>query len=314
MPLNLEFLWLVFGAIVVIMLVLDLGTFHRKAHVITTREALIWSIVWIVLALLFNLGVYMLLGKDKALEFLTAYILEKSLSVDNLFVFLVIFNYFSVNGAYQHRVLYWGILGALIMRGIIIGAGTALLQHFHWLFYVFGAFLVYTAIKFALEKEGSVEPEQNPFVKIFRRFFKVSSEFEKDRFFVRQEGKLVATPMFVVLLVIESSDLIFAVDSIPAVLAVSSDPFIVYTSNIFAILGLRALFFLLASVLGMFRYLKPALSIILGYIGVKMLLSGLFKVPTIVSLAIICSVLGGAVLLSVWKEKRERQAGNKPAH
>jgi tellurite resistance protein TerC len=312
LPLNRDILWLSFGIIILVMLILDLGAFHRRAHAIRTREALIWSCIWITIALLFNAGVYLLLGKEKALEFLTAYILEKSLSVDNLFVFLVIFNYFNVKSDYQHRVLYWGILGALVMRGIIIFTGTALLHRFSWLEYFFGAFLVYTAIKFALEKEGSVEPEQNPFVRLYRRLFPVTREFEEEKFFLRQAGKLIATPMFIVLLVIESSDLIFAVDSIPAVLSVSHDSFIVYSSNIFAILGLRALYFLLAAFLGMFRYLKPALAIILGFIGVKMLLSWVVKIPTALSLALICVILTAAVLLSVWKEKKEKRATTAP--
>ncbi len=309
--LNKELLWAIFGIIVVIMLVIDLGAFNRRAHVIGTKEATIWSIVWITLSLLFNLGVYYLLGKERAVEFLTAYILEKSLSVDNLFVFLIVFNYFNVEEAYRHRVLYWGILGALIMRGIIIATGTSLLHQFHWLIYVFGAFLVYTSIKFVTEKESSVEPDKNPFVKVYRRFFPVTADFEKEKFFINRTGKLIATPMFIVLLVIESSDLIFAVDSIPAVLAVSDDPLIIYTSNIFAILGLRALFFLLASILGMFRYLKPAIAIILGFIGVKMLISGFIKIPTVISLGIICVVLVIAVMLSIWHEKKEKREKQK---
>lgn len=306
MSLPKELLWCVFGLVVVVMLILDLAAFHRRAHAVHTREALIWSIIWIVVSLLFNARIYVVLGREPALQFLTGYILEKSLSIDNLFVFLVIFTYFGIDAAYQHRVLYWGILGAIVMRGIIIATGTALLQRFHWLMYFFGAFLVFTGIKFALEKETSVHPEQNPFVKVFRRFFPVTAEFEKDKFFVRREGRLLATPMFVVLLVIESSDLVFAIDSIPAVFAVTYDTFIVYTSNIFAILGLRALYFLLAAILGLFRYLRPGLALVLVLIGIKMLISGIYKIPTIFSLAAVCAILGCAILISMWKEKREK--------
>lgn len=264
------FLWIGFNVFVLAMLALDLGVFHRKAHVVKIKEALIWSAVWIALALLFNVGVYYWRGPQTALEFLTGYLLEKSLSVDNVFVFLLIFSYFRVPALCQHKVLFWGILGALIMRTVFIAAGIRLIQQFHWVIYVFGAFLIFTGIKMALQKDKEIYPEKNPVIKLFRRLMPVTQDHdEESRFFVRKAGRLHATPLFVALLVVETTDVIFAVDSIPAILAITRDPFIVYTSNVFAILGLRALYFALAGIMPMFHYLHYGLSAILVFVGVK---------------------------------------------
>ena len=247
--------WVVFGSIVLIMLALDLGVFHRRAHVVRLREAIVWSVVWIALSLLFNLGVYVYLGPQAGLNFLAAYLIEKSLSIDNIFVFLLIFSYFSVPAQFQHRVLFWGIIAALFMRAFFIAAGLTLIQRFEWIVYVFGAFLVFTGIRMAIRKEGEIHPERNPILKLFRRFFAVSSDYQGARFLVRKDTGWIATPLLIVLLVVETSDLIFAVDSIPAVLAITIGPFIVYTSNVFAILGLRALYFALAGIVELFHYL-----------------------------------------------------------
>jgi tellurite resistance protein TerC len=281
------------------MLVVDLGWFHRKAHAVGAREATIGCVVWVTLALLFNAGVYIWLGSEKALEFLTGYIIEYSLSVDNLFVFIIVFSYFAVPAAYQHRVLFWGILGALIMRGIFIAAGALLLQRFHWVIYLFGAFLVFTGIKLLLKEEAPVHPEDNLMIKMLRRLLPISSEYEGQRFFVRRGMKWTATPLFVVLLVVESTDLIFAVDSVPAIFAVSSDPFIVYTSNVFAILGLRSLYFLLAGVMDLFIYLRYGLGVVLGFVGIKMVLADFYKIPIGISLGVIAAILTLSVLASL---------------
>jgi tellurite resistance protein TerC len=281
------------------MLVVDLGWFHRKAHAVGAREATIGCVVWVTLALLFNAGVYIWLGSEKALEFLTGYIIEYSLSVDNLFVFIIVFSYFAVPAAYQHRVLFWGILGALIMRGIFIAAGALLLQRFHWVIYLFGAFLVFTGIKLLLKEEAPVHPEDNLMIKMLRRLLPISSEYEGQRFFVRRGMKWTATPLFVVLLVVESTDLIFAVDSVPAIFAVSSDPFIVYTSNVFAILGLRSLYFLLAGVMDLFIYLRYGLGVVLGFVGIKMVLADFYKIPIGMSLGVIAAILTLSVLASL---------------
>jgi tellurite resistance protein TerC len=281
------------------MLVVDLGWFHRKAHAVGAREATIGCVVWVTLALLFNASVYIWLGSEKALEFLTGYIIEYSLSVDNLFVFIIVFSYFAVPAAYQHRVLFWGILGALIMRGIFIAAGALLLQRFHWVIYLFGAFLVFTGIKLLLKEEAPVHPEDNLMIKMLRRLLPISSEYEGQRFFVRRGMKWTATPLFVVLLVVESTDLIFAVDSVPAIFAVSSDPFIVYTSNVFAILGLRSLYFLLAGVMDLFIYLRYGLGVVLGFVGIKMVLADFYKIPIGMSLGVIAAILTLSVLASL---------------
>ncbi len=300
------FVWAGFLLFVLLMLALDLGVFHRKSHEVKIREALIWSGVWISLALIFNVGVYFLMGKEKAIEFLTGYVIEKSLSVDNLFVFIMVFSYFNVDTKYQHKVLFWGILGALVMRAIFIFAGVALIQQFHWIIYIFGAFLIFTGIKMLVQKDEKMEPEKNPLVRLFKRFFPVTDTVHGDRFFVRINAKMVATPLFIVLLIIEFTDLIFAVDSIPAILAISTDTFIIFTSNVFAILGLRALYFALAGIAKLFYYLKYGLSAILVFVGVKMVIAGFFKIPVMYSLLVIVSILTLSILASVIFPKKQK--------
>lgn len=297
-------LWAGFIAFVLAMLAVDLGVFHRKTHTISMREAGIWTVVWVGLALAFNVVLYFWQGAEPALQFLTGYLIEKALSVDNLFVFALIFALFAVPARFQHRVLFWGVLGALIMRGAFIAAGAALLHNFHWIIYVFGAFLVYTGIKLAFHKETSIEPDRNPAVRLFRRFFPITDQYHGEHFFVRQAGKLLATPLVLVLVVVESTDLVFAVDSIPAIFAVTSDPFLVYTSNVFAILGLRSLYFLLAGALDKFYYLKTALAFILSFVGVKMLISEWIKIPIALSLAVILGLLLVAMVASLIRGRR----------
>jgi tellurite resistance protein TerC len=302
-------LWVGFNVFVLVMLALDLGVFHRKAHVVSAREAATWSAVWIGLALLFNLGIWHFLGPQKGVEFLTGYLIEKSLSVDNIFVFALIFGYFAVPQEYQHRVLFWGILGALVMRAIFIAAGAALLASFHWIIYVFGAFLIVTGIKMVLTPAKGLEPEKNPVVRLVRRLFPVSDRYHGQRFFVRDRGILTATPLFVVLALVETTDLIFAVDSIPAIFAVTSDPFIVYTSNVFAILGLRSLYFLLAGVMSKFEYLKHGLAAILVFVGTKMAIIDLYKIPSTVSLGVVAAILAIAVVASLARARRRAARG-----
>jgi tellurite resistance protein TerC len=292
-------MWGGFTAFVLAMLAVDLGVFHRKAHEVKFKEALAWSIVWISLALLFNLGIYRWFGTEKALEFLTGYLIEKALSVDNVFVFLVLFTFFAVRKEHQHRVLFWGVLGALVMRGVFIALGATLLARFHWIIYVFGVFLVFTAVKLILHRNEEMHPERLPIYKLFRRWVPSVDEYHGAQFTVVQNGKRYATPLLLVLVTVEATDLVFAVDSIPAIFAVTSDPFIVYTSNIFAILGLRALYFVLAGVMDKFHYLKTALALILGFVGVKMLLMGVYKISIGVSLAVIASILAFAVIASI---------------
>lgn len=299
------YLWIGFNIFVLIMLALDLGVFHRKSHEVNIKEALIWSFVWFGLAMVFNYGVYHYMGKVKALEFFTGYILEKSLSVDNIFVFILVFSFFKVPSQYQHKVLFWGILGALVMRVILIFSGVALLTKFHWLIYVFGAFLVFTGIKMLLQKDGHVQPDKNILVRLFKKFYPVTNDYHGDKFFVKIDAKKYATPMFVVLLVIEFTDLVFAVDSIPAILAITNDTFIVYTSNVFAILGLRSLYFALSGVMKYFRFLKVGLSIILVFVGIKMIIVDFYKFPILISLGIIISILTISVLASLIKPKQE---------
>lgn len=281
------------------MLALDLLVFHRKAHEVKLKEALIWSAVWIALSLVFNLIIYFTQGQEKALRFFTGYIIEKALSVDNLFVFLVIFSYFRVPASYQHRVLFWGILSAFIMRAIFIAAGITLIQKFHWTIYVFGIFLIITGIRMAFKKDEEVHPERNVVLKLFKKFMPVTTEYENEKFFVRKAGQLFATPLFVVLLIIETTDLIFAVDSIPAVLAITTDPFIVYSSNIFAILGLRALYFALAGIMQLFHYLHYGLSLILVFVGAKMLISEFYKIPIGWALSVVATILIFSILTSM---------------
>lgn len=293
--------WILFNLFVIAMLALDLGFFHRKEHEVKAREALIWSAFWILLALLFNVLLYFWLGPKPAAEYLTGYLLEKSLSVDNLFVMLLIFSYFQIPGRYQHRVLFWGILGALVMRGILILIGAALIHRFEWILYLFGAFLVFTGLKMLFGKDDEeIEPERNPVLKLFKRFVPVTPEFHGKRFFVNINGQRFATPLMVALVVVEISDLIFAVDSIPAIFVVTQDPFIIYTSNVFAILGLRSLYFALAAIIDKFHYLKFALALILTFIGVKMLgKEFVHDLPVWVTLGIVAGTLLGAVVASV---------------
>lgn len=291
--------WVLFNVFVVGLLVLDLGLFHRKVHAVSVREAAIWSGVWVALALLFNVGIYLYAGSGAALSFFSAYLIEKSLAVDNIFVFVLIFGALSVPPAYQHRVLFFGVVGALIMRGLIIATGSYLIDRFDWILYLFGAFLVITAIRMTRRKESAIEPGEHVLVRAVRRFLPVTTDFRESRFLLRENGRLWATPLFVVLVLIEGADLVFALDSIPAVFAVTQDPFLVYTSNIFAILGLRSLYFLLAGVIRRFHLLKFGLSVVLGFVGVKMLVADLYHIPTALSLGVIVGVLLISVLLSL---------------
>jgi tellurite resistance protein TerC len=298
-------LWIGFNIFVLCMLALDLGVFHRKAHVVTFKESISWTVVWIGLALIFNLGVWHYMGPQKGLEFFTGYVIEKSLSVDNVFVFALLFSYFAVPPLYQHKVLFWGILGALVMRAIMIFLGAALITKFSWIIYVFGAFLILTGIKMIVKREEEIHPERNPLVRLFKRFMPVTDCYRDGSFFVRENGVLMATPLFVVLLLVEFSDLIFAVDSIPAIFAVTTDPFIVYTSNVFAILGLRSLYFALAGVMDKFHYLKIGLGAVLSFVGVKMLLAhSPYKIDTLVSLGVIVVILAISVIMSLLRPKK----------
>jgi len=298
-------LWTIFGVVVVSVLALDLGVFHRASRVVGFKEAMAWSAVWITLALGFMALIAWLRGRQPALEFLTGYVVEESLSVDNLFVFLLLFSFFRVPKQHQHEVLFWGILGAVVMRLVFIVVGVALLKQFEWIIYIFGAVLIYSGAKMAFRKDEEIHPESNPVLKLFRRFFPVSADYHGKKFFVRLEGRRMATPLFVVLLVVETTDLIFAVDSIPAVLAITRDPFVVYTSNIFAILGLRALYFALAGVMNLFHHLHYGLSVILVFIGAKMIIAHWWEIPTAVALGVVAAVLGVAVGASlIWPEKK----------
>jgi tellurite resistance protein TerC len=297
--------WIGFNVFVLIMLALDLGVFNRKSHVISVKESISWTLVWIALALTFNLGIGHFMGNDKALEFLTGYVIEKSLSIDNIFVIALLFSYFSVPPRYQHKVLFWGILGALVMRASMIAVGAKLITEFAWIIYVFGAFLILTGIKMIAKQETDIHPEQTLVVRLFRRFIPVTRDYHEGHFFVRQQGAIMATPLFIALLVVEFTDLIFAVDSIPAIFAVTRDPFIVYTSNVFAILGLRSLYFALAGVLDKFHYLKFGLGLVLTFVGIKMLLGHTpWRIDTHISLAVIVLILTGSVIASlIWPKK-----------
>lgn len=292
-------LWVGFNVGVIALLALDLLVFHRRAHEVGSREALAWSIGWVALALLFNLWIYLAFGSRHGLEFFTGYLIELALSVDNLFVFILIFSTFRVPPAYQHRVLFWGILGAQIMRAVFILLGAAILQAFHWVIFVFGGFLVYTGGKILLSRGTEVHPERNPVLKLFGKFIPTLPDFHGPRFTVKLDGRRYATALLPVLLVVEATDVVFAVDSIPAIFAVTKDPFIVYTSNIFAILGLRSFYFLLASAMGRFRYLKVGLGIVLVFVGVKMVIADWIKIPIEISLLVVVLLLGGSVLASL---------------
>ena len=292
-------LWGIFAAVVLAMLAVDLGVFHRKPHVVRFREAAVWSAIWISLALAFNMLVLVTRGSDRGFEFFQAWLIEKALSVDNIFVFLAIFSYFSVAARLQHRVLFWGILGALVTRGAFIWVGAALLRSFHWVMYVFGVFLVLTAVRILVGQEPEIHPDRNPILKVFRRLVPVTPDYAGARFFVNRDGRLMATPLLLVMLVIEATDVVFALDSVPAVLAITGDVFIVYTSNIFAILGLRALSFLVASVIGKLRYLKAGLALVLIFIGGKMLVGERVHISELTSLVVVASLLVGSALLSL---------------
>lgn len=301
---NQILLWLGFAIFLCAMLTLDLGVFHRKAHVIKVKEALTWTAFWVSLAVLFNIGVYFWRGSKPALEFLTCYLIEESLSVDNLFVFMVIFSYFAVPQTYRYKVLFWGIIGAIVMRFVFIFTGVALIQKLHWIIYIFGAFLIFTGIRMAFREE-EVHPEKNVILKLFRKFMPITNDYEDGRFFIKKAGRMFATPLFVVILAIESSDLVFALDSIPAALAISSDPFIIYTANIFAILGLRSIFFALAGIMEMFHYLHYGLSLVLVFVGVKMVISDFFKIPISAALGVVASIIFISIILSVILKKEK---------
>lgn len=292
--------WIAFLVFLIIMLALDLGIFNRKAHEVNYKEALVWSGIWISLAILFNIGVFKFAGHERGMEFLTGYLLEKSLSVDNIFVFVLLFSFFNVPKRYQHKVLYFGIIGALIMRGILIALGAALIVKFHWVILIFGVFLVFSGIKMVFHKDEKIEPDKNPIVRFFKKILPVTSTYENGKFFVKKETGLLATPLFIVLIVVETTDLVFAFDSIPAILAITQDTFIVFTSNAFAILGLRSLYFALAGVMDKFKYLRAGLSVILIFIGIKMLVADFFYISVTYSLIVIVIILTISILASVF--------------
>lgn len=300
-------LWVAFNTFVLLMLALDLGVFHRKSHAVSLKEALSWSCVWIALALLFNAGLYFWLGPEPAFQFLTGYLIEKSLSVDNIFVFVLLFSAFSVPAAYQHRVLFWGVLGALLMRGILIAVGAVLLEDFHWILYVFGAFLIFTGIRMAMHKETEVHPDRNPILKFVRHLVPVTAEYERDRFFVRHSGQFLVTPLLLVLLAVETTDLILAVDSIPAIFAVTTNPFLVYTSNVLALLGLRSLYFVFANIITKFYFLRIGLAVILSYVGVKMIVTDIYHIPSVISLLVIAFILAITIIASIIHARRISQ-------
>lgn len=311
---NEAFLWVGFNLFVILMLVLDWKVFHRGAHVISIKNSLLWTFFWIVLALLFNVLIYFWYDRDIAFAFLTGYLIEKSLSVDNLFVFLLIFSYFSVPLVYQHKVLYWGILGAIVMRLIFILAGIALIRTFHWMLFVFAVLLIFTALRMVFQKDREIDPEKNPVLRIFRRFVPITEDYQNDKFFIKKYGRYFVTPLFIVVLVIETTDIVFAADSIPAIFGITQDPFIVYSSNIFAILGLRALYFALAGVMRLFHLLHYGLVIVLIFIGVKMILEVLyhydlplgFEMPIGIALGVVGGILALFFIASlIWRRKLE---------
>ncbi len=295
--------WIGFHLAVFAILAVDLGIFHRQAHEVSVREAAGWTLTWVCLALLFNLGILQTLGSQAALEFLTGYLIEQALSVDNIFVFVLIFSYFSVPKRYQHRILFWGILGALILRGTMIAGGSFLIQRFAWILYLFGAFLVFTGVRMAFAGEAGIEVEANPLIRLLRRFIPVTKRYHGQHFFVRapvgRERRWIATPLLVVLIMVETTDLVFAVDSIPAIFAITTDPFLVYTSNVCAILGLRSLYFLLAGIVGQLRFLQLGLSVVLVFVGAKMLLADWYHVPIGASLGVVAGVLALSVVASL---------------
>ena len=301
------FLWLIFNLFVLAAIVLDLGVFHRRPHKMEPREAITWTLVWVGLSLAFGLGVMHFSGEQRGLEFFTGYVIEKALSVDNLFLFLVIFRAFAVDEKIQHRILEWGILGALVMRGLMIAAGAGLIERFSWVLYVFGAFLVYAGLHMLFAKKADMHPEENRISKFARRYLRVTQEYAGSKFFVRQGGKIFATPLFVVLLIVEITDITLAVDSIPAIFGITRDPFIVYTSNVFAILGLRSMYFLLAGVLGRLRYLTAGLSFVLAFIGAKMIVEPWVHISVEISLAVVGGILLVALAASLLVRPKSKQ-------
>lgn len=298
-------LWILFNIFILLMLALDLGVFQRKTHIIRVKEALIWSAVWIILSLLFNMFIYFDMGEQKAIEYFTGYLIERSLSIDNIFVFVLLFSYFKVPPEYQHKVLFWGVIGALILRASLIGVGVVLIHQFSWIIYIFGGFLVFTGFRMAMQDDGHIDPEKNIVIRLYKKFFPVTTEYDNGNFFVTKKNKKYATPLFVVLIATEFTDLVFAFDSIPAIFAITSDPFIIYTSNIFAILGLRAMYFALAGIMDKFHYLKIGLSMILIFIGFKMLIIDIYKIPIGYSLGVIAIILTASVVLSLAKPKKK---------
>lgn len=299
--------WLLFNAFVLIMLVLDLGVFHRKNHEISLKESLIWTFIWIFLAMIFNIIIFYWKGQQSALEFFTGYLVEKALSVDNIFVFIMVFTYFRIPIKYQHKILFWGIIGALIMRVIFIFAGVALLEKFHFTIYIFGALLVYTGYKMFKHNETKIEPDKNPVIKFFKKFIAITPDLHADKFFIKQNGKKFATPLFLVLILIETTDLIFAVDSIPAILAITQDQFIVYSSNVFAILGLRSLYFALAGVVNRFWLLSYGLAVVLVFVGIKMLIIDFYKIPIEWSLIFIAIIITASIVFSLLIKKTKNK-------
>lgn len=304
MPQNETLLFILFNLFILAMLALDLGVFHRRPHIVTIKEATIWSIVWVLLAFGFNVGVFIVAGKQTGLEFLTGYLIERALSIDNIFVFVIIFSYFGVPSHLQHKALFWGVLGALVTRSIFIAAGTALIAQFEWVLYIFGAILIVSGWKMMVEKGTEVHPERNVFVRLAQKILPVSTGYESSKFIVFKGGKLHITTMLLVLITVETTDVVFAVDSIPAVFGVTRDPFIVYSSNVFAILGLRATYFLLAGIMDTFYYLSHGLSLVLIFIGVKMLVADFIHVDIIVSLIIVAVILAVAVIASLVRNRR----------
>lgn len=299
--------WIGFNVVVLILLALDLFVFHRKTHVVKIKEALLWSVFWIALSLAFNVFIYYWKGSGPALEFLTAYLIEKSLSVDNLFVFILIFNFFKVPAAFQHKILFWGVLGALFFRAIFILVGVALLAKFHFIIYILGGFLIFTGIKMATSSgDDDLDPEANPVIKFVSRYIPVTNRHYGPKFFVRIDKTLFATPLFLVLIMVETTDIVFAADSIPAILAISKDPFIVYTSNVFALLGLRALYFALAGIMQLFHYLHYGLSLILVFIGLKLVLSDVYHLNMVVALGVVAFILATSIILSLVFPKKNK--------
>ena len=296
-------LWLAFNVFILLMLAVDLGVFHKRAHEVSFREATTWSVIWVALALTFNAGIWWYWGSEPALQFLTGYLIEKSLSVDNIFVFVMLFTFFAVPAQYQHRVLFWGILGALVMRGAFIAAGAYMLEQFHWLIYLFGAVLVLTGIKMA-RRVGAYDPLKNPVMRLAQRVLPLTPEYHGQRFWVKEAGRWVATPLLLVLLLVEATDLVFAIDSIPAIFAVTREPFLVYTANVFAILGLRSMYFLLAGVVHRFVYLKYGLAAVLVFVGAKMVLVDVYQVPVAASLIIVGTLIGASIALSLLASRR----------